>query len=200
MNAWTRETGEYLFLLPVADVGIKGDDMLLFGNRNCQVVRCHVHLCKKVPRFREDMGIAIRGNAKAHVAPLKIELVFERNHCTKATSTINAPAPEIRYRPAPAPMPIAASAKIVAAVVSPTTLPRSRRITPAPRKPIPCTMLDAIRVPLESPTSRAISEESSVNSAAPMHTHILVRMPAGRRRMLRSTPITAPRKAAQSSR
>src|SRR6266404_7715341 len=97
-----------------------------------------------------------------------------------AKSTMRDAMPETRYIPAPAPMPIAASMKIAAAVVKPTTLPRSRRITPAPRKPTPCTMFDAIRVVLASPVSFAISDERIVKSAAAMHTQRLVRMPAGR--------------------
>src|SRR5713101_2429555 len=37
---------------------------------------------------------------------------------------------------------MAASTKIVAAVVKPTSPPASRKIAPAPRKPIPCTKLE----------------------------------------------------------
>src|SRR5215468_4431842 len=97
-------------------------------------------------------------------------------------------------------MPMAASAKIAAAVVTPMTLPRSRRMTPAPRKPMPWTMLEAMRVVLESPVSRANSAEMMVKRAAPRQTQTPVRIPAGRLRMLRSTPMTAPRKAAQRRR
>src|SRR4029077_12181909 len=97
-------------------------------------------------------------------------------------------------------MPIAATAKIVAAVVSPTTLPRSRRITPAPRNPIPCTMFDAMRVVLESPVRRAISMETMVNRAAPSETQNPVRIPEGRLRILRSRPMIAPSNAAHARR
>ena len=89
--------------------------------------------------------------------------------------------------------------KIVAAVVKPTTLPRSRRMTPAPRKPIPWTMLEAMRVVLASPVALAISVDKIVKSAAPMQTQRLVRIPAGRLRTLRSMPMTDPSSAAQST-
>src|SRR5271168_4265949 len=102
--------------------------------------------------------------------------------------------------PPPAAMPIAAMAKIVAAVVSPTTFPPSRKITPAPRKPMPCTMLDAMRVVLVSPVRRAISTETTVKSAAPSDMQNPVRIPAGRRRALRSMPMMAPSKAAHARR
>src|SRR5258708_25441872 len=93
-------------------------------------------------------------------------------------------------------MPIAASTKIVAAVVKPTSPPASRKIAPAPRNPIPCTRLEAMRVEDVSPNILASSKERIVNSAEPMHTKALVRIPAGRRCKSRSTPIAAPSSAA----
>src|SRR4030095_9152590 len=57
-----------------------------------------------------------------------------------------------------------------------------------------------MRVVLVSPVALANSAERMVKRAAPRHTQTLVRMPAGRLRMLRSTPMAAPRTAAQSSR
>src|SRR6266446_1362575 len=68
-------------------------------------------------------------------------------------------------------MPMAASTKIVAAVVIPTTPPDPRRMAPAPRKPMPWTILEAIRVPLESPKRCASSLERMVNSAVARHTN-----------------------------
>src|SRR5580658_2183418 len=89
---------------------------------------------------------------------------------------------------------------MVAAVVSPVTLPRSRRITPAPRNPMPCTIFEAIRVVLLSPVRRAISTEAIVKSAAPNATQNPVRIPAGRLRTLRSTPMIEPSSAAHANR
>src|SRR5260370_9825464 len=97
-------------------------------------------------------------------------------------------------------MPIAASTNTVAAVVIPTTPPASRRIAPAPRKPMPWTMFEAIRVLPASPKACAISPERMVNSAVARHTKRLVRTPAGLRRRSRSMPITAPSTAATVSR
>ncbi len=76
---------------------------------------------------------------------------------------------------------MAASAKMVAAVVSPTNPPASRKIAPAPKNPMPCTILEAMRVPEVSPVRRASSNDRIVKSAEPMHTNALVRIPAGRR-------------------
>ena len=97
-------------------------------------------------------------------------------------------------------MPIAASTKTVAAVVIPTTPPASRRIAPAPRKPMPWTMFDAIRVLPVSPNRRAISPDRMVNKAVARQTKRLVRTPAGRRRRSRSMPMSAPNAAATVSR
>jgi hypothetical protein len=61
-------------------------------------------------------------------------------------------------------------------------------------------MLEAIRVVLVSPVLRAISTDMIVKRAAPIVTHTLVRIPAGRRRTLRSMPITEPSNAAHNKR
>ncbi len=61
-------------------------------------------------------------------------------------------------------------------------------------------MLEAIRVVEVSPLAFAISTETMVKSAAATVTHTLVRMPAGRRRTVRSAPMTEPSNAAQPSR
>src|SRR5467141_1159772 len=97
-------------------------------------------------------------------------------------------------------MPIAASTKTVAAVVNPTMPPLSRRVAPAPRKPMPCTMFEAMRVLPASPKACATSPERIVNNAVARHTKRLVRMPAGLRRRSRSMPMTAPSTAATVSR
>jgi hypothetical protein len=55
-------------------------------------------------------------------------------------------------------------------------------------------------VVLTSPVARAICTDKIVNNAEASVTQTLVLIPAGRRRTLRSKPITAPRKDAQSSR
>src|SRR5712664_2120921 len=89
---------------------------------------------------------------------------------------------------------------MVAAVVIPTNPPASRRIAPAPRKPMPWTMFEAIRVLPESPKRCAISPERIVNKAVARQTNRLVRIPAGRRRKSRSMPMTAPNAAATVSR
>src|SRR6266436_10400859 len=95
---------------------------------------------------------------------------------------------------------MAASTKIVAAVVIPIAPPDPRMIAPAPRNPMPCTMLEAILVALESPNRCAISADRIVKRAVARHTKRLVRIPAGRRRTSRSIPITAPSPAATVSR
>src|SRR5208282_6568751 len=57
-----------------------------------------------------------------------------------------------------------------------------------------------MRVVLVSPVRRAISIETTVKSAAPSATQNPVRIPAGRRRRLRSTPMIEPSIAAHASR
>src|SRR5712692_7497730 len=61
-------------------------------------------------------------------------------------------------------------------------------------------MFEAIRVLPVSPKRRAISPDRMVKSAVARQTKRLVRIPAGRRRRSRSTPMTAPRAAATVNR
>src|SRR5215831_16203582 len=75
-------------------------------------------------------------------------------------------------------MPMEATTKIVAAVVSPVTLPFSWRIDPAPMKPMPGMIWAAIRVRSPRPNSEARSKERIVNMAAPKQMNMLVRRPA----------------------
>ena len=63
----------------------------------------------------------------------------------KTSSVIPVTLRASAYWPSARPMPSAATSQIVAAVVRPITLPRSRRMTPAPRKPTPLTMFAAMR-------------------------------------------------------
>jgi hypothetical protein len=74
------------------------------------------------------------------------------------------------------------------AVVMPTILPRSRKITPAPRKPIPLTIVAAIRGSLAS----AIFQDRIVNTVEPTQIKINVRRPAGLSLKSRSKPISPP--------
>ena len=62
---------------------------------------------------------------------------------TKVESTRKSSIAARTYAPTPMVIPIAAVTQIVEAVVIPLTVNPSFNITPAPRKPIPVTMLDA---------------------------------------------------------
>ena len=66
-----------------------------------------------------------------------------------------------------------------------------RRITPAPRKPMPETTWPAMRK--LSSAVRAVSAASMTNIAAPADTSALVRKPAMRCRHCRSRPMATPR-------
>src|ERR1700722_5876677 len=77
---------------------------------------------------------------------------------------------------------------MVAAVLSPRTLRPSRKISPAPRKPIPDTTWAATRVGLVSPGTSA---SKITKLAEPNATKVLVRKPARRLRHCRSKPIRA---------
>jgi hypothetical protein len=90
--------------------------------------------------------------------------------------------------PAPANVPTIAEHQSVAAVLRPRTLIPSRRITPAPRKPIPETIWAATWVGLLS-LERVV--EKMTKPAAPIETSALVRSPAIRCRHCRSKPMTA---------
>jgi len=78
----------------------------------------------------------------------------------------------------------------VAAVFKPVMFNPFRRITPAPKKPIPETTCPAMR---KLSSGRAASAESMTNMAAPAATRAFVRRPAMRCRHCRSAPMKAPR-------
>src|SRR6266481_4169899 len=137
---------------------------------------------------------------KPIIRAFKFVLFATHPRHTSPNSTTPVAYPPTAYSPPPTAIPMAASTKIVAAVVKPTSPPPSRKIAPAPRKPIPCTRLEAMRVEDVSPYIFANSKERIVNSAEPMQTKALVRIPAGRRWRSRSTPIAAPSNAAKLSR
>jgi hypothetical protein len=83
--------------------------------------------------------------------------------------------------------------KALAAVLSPRTLIPSRKINPAPRKPMPDTTCAATRVGLASPGTSAAN---TTKLAAPKATSVLVRNPARRLRHCRSKPMAALRQKA----
>ena len=107
-----------------------------------------------------------------------------------AAKTNNVPSNASRIRSAPAQAPTAAEAHNVAAVLRPRTLPSSRMITPAPKKPIPETTYATTRTAPSAPPSRLAM---STKIAAPTATSTLVRNPAVRWRYWRSKPIKPPR-------
>src|SRR6516165_11234903 len=78
----------------------------------------------------------------------------------------------------------------VAAVLRPRTFRPSRKITPAPKKPIPDTTCAATRVGLDA---SGTSASNTTKLAAPSATNVLVRRPAKRLRHWRSNPITDPK-------
>src|SRR6266446_8345382 len=92
-------------------------------------------------------------------------------------------------RPRPARLPTAAEHQSVVAVFRPRTDSPSRRMTPAPMKPIPEATWAAMRVGLFSPFIKALM---STKPADPTATRALVRRPAGRRCHCRSTPMMTP--------
>ena len=74
----------------------------------------------------ETMSIrAVRGNAEQHVARLQIEPSSDLDRSPPSANNTNSAwqSPPPRYSPPPAAIPIAASTKIVAAVVNPRTPP-----------------------------------------------------------------------------
>src|SRR5690606_34611419 len=103
---------------------------------------------------------------------------------------------------------LAAVTQRLATVVRLRTLDPERKIMPAPRKPMPTTTWDATRVTSNwTLTSRwpvTNSEKPRVeitpNTAAPSATVRWVRSPAGWSFTSRSTPTTAPRATAASTR
>ncbi|MNL64474.1 hypothetical protein D3C87_1886920 [compost metagenome] len=86
------------------------------------------------------------------------------------------------------PIPTAAVTHTIAAVVIPTTRLFSRKMIPAPMKPMPVTMLAAIR-----PASELILMERIVNSVDPIAIRMSVRNPADLLRYSRSAPMIPPR-------
>src|SRR5690625_4330709 len=84
--------------------------------------------------------------------------------------------------PAPAAIPTAAVTQMLAAVVSPTTMLRRVKITPAPRNPIPLTICAAIREGsrrTSSPrTALKPNADTNVKTAEPHPTRTWVRNPA----------------------
>ena len=99
------------------------------------------------------------------------------------------------YSPIPMATPMAAAIQIVAAVVMPTTLPRSLRITPPPRKPTPVTICAATRPGSAFP---AISIEVRVKSVEASVMRMIVRTPAAFSCNSRSKPMTPPSATARS--
>lgn len=109
--------------------------------------------------------------------------------------------------PEPMARPIPAVTQIQAAVVRPRTDAPFLKITPAPRKLMPLTTWAATRagsaprVPLKIAPSAEVRSanpylETIIIMAAAQQTITMVRMPASLKRLLRSTPITAPHRHA----
>jgi len=116
---------------------------------------------------------------------------------TFAAMTATAPVTAEPYIPYPASVPIVAEHHNVAAVFSPVMFSPLRRITPAPRNPIPETTYPAMR---KLSSARSVSAESMTNIAAPAATNAFVRSPAMRCRYWRSAPIKAPSTSASPNR
>ena len=106
--------------------------------------------------------------------------------------------------PAPAAVPIAAVSHTLAAVVSPRTVLRRVRISPAPRKLMPDTMPAATREGSKLTWSPMTSLKpyllTSTNSAEAVPTIAWVRRPALRPRRRRSSPMRVLRTNASRSR
>lgn len=96
----------------------------------------------------------------------------------------------IKWKSKPKAMPIAAAYQILAAVVRLEILlvDSLLKITPAPKKPTPATIWEAIRVGSSPPTSREIN----VNVIAAAMTKVWVLMPAGLPLSSRSMPMIRP--------
>ena len=92
-------------------------------------------------------------------------------------------------------MPKAADAQIIAAVVRPDIRFSSLKIAPAPKKPMPVTILAAIRSGEELP----IFKDKMVNKQAAKQIKIIVLNPADLLWYSRSEPMTAPTKTAIKS-
>src|SRR5262245_18503406 len=104
--------------------------------------------------------------------------------------------------PAPAAIPIAPTSQTLAAVVRPRIVKPWRKISPAPRKPMPVTTWAATRL---GSTSRAGNSSkpyapTMVKSAEPTATSTCVRSPAAFSSSSRSRPTSPPRPAATAIR
>lgn len=99
--------------------------------------------------------------------------------------------------PAPTAMPSAAVAQMDVAVVRPETVRLSLKITPAPRKPMPVMMLDAIRSGVPPAPSRS---DRIVKTAEPRQMSAIVRSPAALLLYVRSAPTAAPTRTATTKR
>ncbi len=127
---------------------------------------------------------------------------------SSAATTMPVATAAVPMSPTPAVRPTAEVTHSDAAVVRFLMAVPCRKMTPAPRKPMPTTTCDATRVTsiwmLVSARARTNSENPSVdttpNRQAPRHTAMWVRRPAGCSPASRSAPMTAPRATATASR
>src|SRR5205823_2546998 len=120
------------------------------------------------PQFQASSVVSDRGST---ARPMGRSRTF-----TPTTTAV--PAAATAYNPAPDRAPTAAEHHSVAAVLRPRTLRPSRRITPAPRNPMPDTIWAATRVGSASPLPCRPPKpcaDSSTNKVAPTATSALVR-------------------------
>src|SRR5690554_4992399 len=89
-------------------------------------------------------------------------------------------------------IPIAAATQIILAVVSPFIEASSLKITPAPKKPIPLTIYEAIRV-VSVLVTRPILYDIIVNKVEPSEIIVMVRKPAALSFISRSKPKITPK-------
>src|SRR5579875_2271480 len=95
------------------------------------------------------------------------------------------------------PIPIAATAQIVAAVVIPFMRFSPRKITPAPKNPMPVTMLEAI---LSGLLPKPMYRDIIVKKQEPTEIIIIVRKPADLLRYSLSAPTSPPQSTANKKR
>jgi hypothetical protein len=145
----------------------------------------------------EPARVARDGDLVGSGVPDVVDRVLDPGESQSTTSAPAVTAAAITYWPTPSAMPGAAASQMVEAVVRPMTLPPSRRIAPAPRNPMPVTMLAAMRVGLSSLPSRT---DRIVKSAAPRQMKMMVRNPAALSRYSRSAPMSPPATTASASR
>ena len=112
---------------------------------------------------------------------------------TRTNNTIETTEIARLYCPIPIAIPIAAEIQIVVAVVSPFTLAPSLKIAPAPKNPIPVTILEATRASL------LIKFDTIVKRVDPTVISITVLKPADFVLYSLSAPIIAPIKRATKS-